>query len=462
MDEIMIDDNENLKKKIFEEILISPVPEVLGENKTFEEMLDESSVNEVNRTLLDKDNKYAHVIKDPHSAEFFIEDLLRTLRPVNEEDYFKAVASSSKFGGSYDQYLTYKEGQMQKSKAVAFGKYFREAALLFEKSLRENITSEMMHDYLYKKMLVKIKSDRINDLQKICSESVDLFSDDYERGFKYAKTYLSVSLSEFEIYKRKRLQFKEALYLSIESGSPILFFIPQCLRYFYDQNGDQQIIANLDPFKYKSLNGEAKTKGFDNIFHESLTGLDMPSILSQIGVPVKIIVPVMDHELLRPERMNTDENHRKVKSYINALKLRYDQISCQKNIDIEVISSLGLFGVPCESSEFKSITEQLTKGGGVFGILTGVFGVSNRTYVYAVDEEFKRNNIDTERSAYYRSREFAELCRRYDVGEAYFHAIKMSDYRSAIGLAGVITRLPKGAEFDASIFNLVEDLITYQ
>lgn len=455
MDEIMIDDNENLKKKIFEEILISPVPEVLGENQTFLDIINKSAEDDVNRRLSDPNCKYEEAIKNPKSAEFFIEDLLRTLRPGKEEDYFYAVVSSSKFGGTYDQYSRYKEGRMQKSKAVAFGKYFRESALEYEKSLRENVTSGMMHNYLFEKMFTKIKPDRINDFLKICFESVELFGDDYERGLKYAKAYLSVCLSGFEIHKRKRLQFKDSLHVSIESGSPILFFTPQCLRYYYDENGEQQIIGNLDPFEYKTFGGITERKIFDDTFRESMLGLDLPLMFSQIGVPVKIIVPVMDHELLRPEEMNTDGNHRKVKSYTDEISLQYEQISCSKNLKIEVVRSLGFFGIPRESFEFRSITNQLKTRDG------GEFGISNKTYIHAVDEEYKRNHSDTERNSYYRSREFAELCRQYDVGEAYFHATKMAGFCKDNTFAGVLARLPKGAEFDAGVFNLEKDLITY-
>jgi len=440
---------------ISQDLLKSQCPSVL-QTSTYQDLLDKTVENELKNRFSTPGNKYQKAMLDPQNAGFFTEDLIRMLRPNSEKDYFSAVIANNGFGGTYQQYKRYKAKTMELAKSVAFGKYFIKSALDYEADLREKITPDDMRDYLSQKLRTHIKNDLLGCFSSYIDKSIGLFGKDSEKLPKYVKVMALAKMLDITISTGKHEKFAEALYLAIDQGIPLVFFLPQCLRYYYDESGEQQIIENLDSFEYTTMCGNPAIKKNTDLFREIECSLIFPTALFQIGLPVEIIVPVMDHELLRPKIMNTEENHRKVQAYISQIANYYQNISRLLGIPISVQSSVGIFGIPQESKEFKEITSQVNTRDG------GRFRIKNQTFMHAVDEEHKRNTQDLERNKYYQSREFAALCRRFDVGEGYYHAVKMSEYSRDGQYAGVLTKMPKGAEFDTQIFNLDAELIAYQ
>jgi len=243
------------------------------------------------------------------------------------------------------------------------------------------------------------------------------------------------------------------LYQSLFSGRRILFCIPRCLRYYYDKRGEQQIIGGSEDFLYYTLSGKKKTKLGDVTRKEILNELTLPIVLSSLGIPVEVVCPVMDHELLRPEQMNTQRNFRKIRRFTECIQAFLREQNFPFPIKVE--SSLSLFGIPSKSVFFREIT------GAVQRYERNGYGITNKTFEYAVTDEYERNEEDEERSIYYRSREFARLCRLYDLGEAYFNAHKMVELAIEGNHAGVFIHLPEGADFDKMVFNLAGQLVVY-
>ena len=456
----MLNDTDNLKTQLLERVLNSPCPEILGEYASFQDLLDRAVDNEVDRKLSDPAGKYHKAIANPQIAEYYMEELTRHKKPVDEEEYFNSVVSNDEFGGNYKQFVRYKNGLMPKAEAVAFGKYFREAAIKYESDLRKGITPADMELYLREKLSTRVEEDFSRAVGGFCDEAQDLFEDD-EKACKYVKARSIVLLTGIVISGKKLQKFKDALYLSIAEDCPILFFLPQCLRYYYDENGEQQVIEDLSDFRYSSMTGRFEVKIASKVLEEEEKNVFFPSALNQIGIPVKVVVPIMDHELLRPEEMNTKNNHEKIVRYTAGMAGYYRNIGSSLKMDIEVVSSINVFGIPSEQPEFREITNAVKTRDGAG------FGVTNKTFMHAVDAEHERNNgdeekEDNERNRYYRSREFAYLCRLYDVGEGFAHAVKMAELGDRNGFAGTLVKLPKGAEFDARIFNLSGNLIVFQ
>ncbi|MCC7289666.1 hypothetical protein IT417_00200 [bacterium] len=284
----------------------------------------------------------------------------------------------------------------------------------------------------------------------VAKEACEYFPVNESSALQYALALLVLRYFH-KISPEKYKLVKGYIYLAVLTGKPIDSYSPMCLRYYYDRDGDQQVIGAEQNFEYVQKDKTIKVKRIDDYLAVLLEELTLPLTLELIGIPINIICPIMDHELLRPKRMDTKSNHDKVFELRDYLERELKKVSN----GIQVISSLEYFGIPSQSQDFRQITREVTE------MEYNSFGIKNSTYKRAVDDEHERNVEDNLRSDYYRSKDFAELCRKYDMGEAFFHARKMSEKAFKNSSSGVIAFLPPGAEFDQSIFNLSKDLVTY-
>lgn len=255
---------------------------------------------------------------------------------------------------------------------------------------------------------------------------------------------------------------KEKLNLALESVSdaistntPLLYFIPICLRYYYDSEGDQQILEDLETHLVISKSGDILIKDGNQFKDNLLKEVNKVLLFKSLGVPMEVIMPVMDHEVLRPERMNTEENKSKIQKYIGSLT-NYIQ---ERNLDVNIQSSLNLFGVPKEHEAFNEILENTSQYSRRNYYGESKFSISDKTFEHTVDEDYERNYKDMGRNAYYRSREFARLCVEYGLGEDRMHSIEMSRIAIGNGYSGCFVRLPYGAEIDMLVFNTEKNLV---
>lgn len=242
---------------------------------------------------------------------------------------------------------------------------------------------------------------------------------------------------------------------AISTSTPLLYFVPICLRYYYDSEGEQQILEDLETHYINTKTGGVLIKDGDQFKENLLKEINKVLLFKSLGVPIEIIMPVMDHEVLRPERMNTEENKSKVRKYIESL-INYIQ---EINLDVNVQSSLNLFGVPKEHEAFNEILEDTSQylRRNYYG--ESKFSISDKTFEHTVDEDYERNHADINRNEYYRSREFARLCVEYGFGEDRVHAIEMAKIALEKGSSGCFVKLPYGAEVDMLIFNTENKLV---
>lgn len=194
-----------------------------------------------------------------------------------------------------------------------------------------------------------------------------------------------------------------------------------------------------------------KLKTQQSLIEDIETELALPCALSVLGIAVEVVCPIMDHELKRPELMNTESNYAKVGKYLSSLQ----ELVSGYDFPVYLVSSLDYFGTPSESEEFRSITRAINQRE------AQAYGFSNQTFEHTVTNEFEHNVVDEDRSDYYRSREFARLCRTFDTGEAFFHSCQMTSLAIQDGCAGVLAHLPTGAQFDMAVFNLSPELVVY-
>ena len=242
---------------------------------------------------------------------------------------------------------------------------------------------------------------------------------------------------------------------AISTNTPLLYFAPICLRYYYDSEGEQQILEDVETHNVVTKSGDVLIKDGNHFRDNILKDINRIILFKSLGVPIEIIMPVMDHEILRPERMNTDENKSKVQKYIESLT-NYIQ---GRNLDVNVQSSLNLFGVPREHEAFNEILENTSQYSRRNYYGENKFSISDKTFEHTIDEDYERNYKDTNRSIYYRSREFARVCVEYGLGEDRVHAIEMSRLAGNNGYCGCFVKLPYGAEIDMLVFNTENKLV---
>jgi len=242
---------------------------------------------------------------------------------------------------------------------------------------------------------------------------------------------------------------------AISTNTPLLYFAPICLRYYYDSEGEQQILEDVETHHINTKSGDVLIKDGNQFKENVLKEVNKVLLFRSLGVPIEVVMPVMDHEILRPERMNTEENKSKVQKYIESLT-NYIQ---GRNLDVNVQSSLNLFGVPREHEAFNEILENTSQYSRRNYYGESKFSISDKTFEHTIDEDYERNYKDSNRNTYYRSREFARSCVEYGLGEDRVHAIEMSRIALDGGYSGCFVKLPYGAEIDMLVFNTEDKLV---
>ncbi len=227
------------------------------------------------------------------------------------------------------------------------------------------------------------------------------------------------------------------------------------MRYFYDEHGEQQVIGHIEDYCYFNAKGTSITKLKLDIIRDIGEELHLSQGLHCLGIPVDTVFLVMDHELRRPKQMDIPENFLKSQEYMRQIAAYLQELSEDTGLSITVKSSLSYFGDPSISTMFNKVTRAIRGGE------PDNYGFTLKTFEHTIDDEFVRNSRDLERSKYYRSREFARLCREFDIGEAYFHTIRICQIADDQHLLGVLLRVPKEAQLDKQLFELGEKTIVY-
>ncbi len=171
------------------------------------------------------------------------------------------------------------------------------------------------------------------------------------------------------------------------------------------------------------------------------------SALSFLGISTVINCIVMDNELKRFKGTDISPNFKKVNKYICNLKNKF---GC------EFLSALQTFGDPKESNDFKHITKQIVKNGGIPNTK-----ITDTTFEHAINNRHSKFSKDTSLSKFYRSREATRISRTYALGEAYFHSRRMSELYNNGNISGYLLYVPEEADFDRQIYELVKETVTF-
>jgi hypothetical protein len=243
---------------------------------------------------------------------------------------------------------------------------------------------------------------------------------------------------------------------AIKNNKIVRIYAPRCMRYYYDDSGNQQIISSIEDFHYVGADGISHIKRGSKYLSEVEKSLFIARALASFGIAIEVVLPVMDNELLRPQIMNTQENCMKIEQFIKELSNNICTMN-DENLTLRVVSSLKCFGnpfkegyVPEESDTEKEKIEYIKS-----------LGISKKTFDTGVEGEFKRNKKDKTRNKYYLSKDFAIISELYGLLEAYFQGIKMSKLGVGINCAGVIIGIPNGASDLMSIFKKILGIIPF-
>ncbi|MCK9368932.1 hypothetical protein M0R04_03125 [Candidatus Dojkabacteria bacterium] len=285
----------------------------------------------------------------------------------------------------------------------------------------------------------------------VFGNSCELFPNEIEKAVNYAKALLfSGAVMNFEEGGRN---FIRILKDAITNNRIIRIYSPKCMRYYYDEKGDQQVIGTIRNFHYIGADNKGHFKSGSRYTSELENSLFISKVLSSFGISVEVIIPVMDNELLRPKIMNTETNRLKIMQFIKELS-QYTTSFEDSNIKLRVVSSLSFFGdpfaegyVPDESDTDEEKIEYIKN-----------LGISKKTFDTGVEGELARNRKDSSRNKYYLSEDFAILSELYGLLEAYFQGVKMARIEPSENCSGVIIGIPNGAGDLMSIFKKVNGI----
>ena len=251
-------------------------------------------------------------------------------------------------------------------------------------------------------------------------------------------------------YGRRRLDFygsgngyRSAVEKAIDTGIPIVVILPRCPRYYYPE-GEQGIIPSLEDVTYVTKSGHMEVKFGKDTKKEIIDDLSIAGDLLSLGIPVRAIVPIIDTEVRRPARMDTDENRGFLRLYENEIT-RYVK---EKNgsIPIEVCAMMDLVGNPSDAPEFAEVCEQMKSRD------KGRFGVNNRMYEFHKDKVAEEIREDDERNSFYRSREFAAEIVQYEIADSVVISRRFGDMFSEY--SGLFLKVPAGGGFYARMYQL--------
>jgi hypothetical protein len=390
-------------------------------------------------------------------------ELIKKARPQTREEQFEMYLSIAREAGEVDLSSITLEACLANRIPLEVRKAIEKASQQYEINLRESVLQDKtaLTDS-YRQGLLAQESKQITSILRMAAE---VFPEDDEKALSFARAFYYVQnhLAFFGNANEMRMNLIDAL----KNGTPILSVNSRCLRYYYDHEGEQQIIPHLGDFEYQDKLGNLVKKSAEETRKKLMGELEAGLTISSFGIPVKVIMPVMDHELKRPEKMNTPENYRKAENYIMEVIEFCDGISADYGLEIDVVSSLELFGVPEESEEFKFAVESIR-----YEVNNSKrFVISNTSYERLINEEIEHLDDQEGRSKDYRSREFVRLTTEYDIGEMYFHALQLgklfggSRYRGRFGpnekYAGTLFQLPPRAEVMGNIVKFADGPLGY-
>lgn len=277
-------------------------------------------------------------------------------------------------------------------------------------------------------------------------EGIKLFNNNIENTILYSKALLYLLLNTDISNKSIKKEFlKEFIYSAIESDSEITIITPLCLRYFYDESGERQIIPNSIFFLYTNKNSDTVSKEFkdDGLINKMQT---FSNNLSTMGISINLQFMVMDHELLRFDEMNTPNNYIKVKKYLEDLSSKYGNV---------FFSSVEAFGDPSTSKDYNLIIEQIRSGG------IQNTKISTKTFERTIDNRYSNFSKDLTVSPKYRSRGTTRKSRECAVGEAYYHSNLLANKYRKRDINGYLLYVPREVSFDRMIYEIPNETVTF-
>ncbi len=278
-------------------------------------------------------------------------------------------------------------------------------------------------------------------------EAIEQFPHDYEKQRSYALAIIYTQ--NFMVFEKKDVSMKKMIIEALRENKPIKYYIPQCMRYYYDENGELQIIGSIDDFKYIGGNGEQYIKYSSEFTNSINKKLEIPFILKLFGLPLDIELVVMDNELLRYRDKYNEENISKIIAFTKELS---DRLSVS---DITVSSSLQVFGNPIVEGFCPHIGTSIDE---MINILISM-GITKKTIQVSAGNSYTRYNRDNSRNTYYRSIEFAYIQEIFGLFEAYFHGLKM--VRNSQENSGILIEIPHGADDIMTVLKKIDNICPF-
>lgn len=313
------------------------------------------------------------------------------------------------------------------------------ASVEYEKGLRKRVVDEPEHvrGILFHKYFGKEHRRARSSVR----EALRRFDGNVEMSLAYMgiMEYVRRNITVYSPQK----ELKDKVALAIRTGKPIKIYLPRCLRYFYP-NGDQQILDNLDDVEYETLTGETQEKKADGVFESIEKDLEFVYALSKY-ISVEVVIPIMDTEVRRPERMNTQSNYDKVRRYTLEMGKACKGLIEGRPLNLSVVSAIETFGNPSENPQFEDIIQSVRHHE------VNQYGVSRRTYEHQKDLVSEVVGLDDERIDYYRSREFAGEIVLYEIADGIILSEVMSR-KDVEECAAVMVRVPSGSEFYGMLY----------
>jgi hypothetical protein len=205
---------------------------------------------------------------------------------------------------------------------------------------------------------------------------------------------------------------------------------------------------------YRDIDGIPKASLKSDLLAELERELAVPRHLSDLGIPVEVVVPLMDHEIRRPDFMFTAENRRKVQKYLHELKEYYQTKSAEHSMSITTVSGSDYFGMPTPASLKDKVMKAIKYTN------MNEFSIPNHMYENAVadnTERFKSMNVLPQ----FMSNEIARLYVDSETCDGVYMARQMVDAMNADTHSGVLALMPRGAGYLHRIYKAAQGLILY-
>ncbi|KKR06400.1 MAG: hypothetical protein UT34_C0001G0440 [candidate division WS6 bacterium GW2011_GWF2_39_15] len=251
-----------------------------------------------------------------------------------------------------------------------------------------------------------------------------------------------------EFTPSKKALFESYIYHSLLTDKPVRIYIPICLRHYYDSTGERRIIADLKDFHYRNLNGGSVVKKAGKFLFELEEEFAIAKALGQIGVPIEVVAPIMDHELLTlpgDSSVDISEFSHNIGEYIF-------QMALNNNFRGNVVSSLEYFGNPQRASDYNTIISMVRNNERSY------VGITNQMFEHAVNKQFEKNGEDENRGKYYRTSDYARKYLMESIAADYVHSKIMVKRSIADDVAGVACLVPLFADIEQKVMDNQKEL----